>query len=74
MASERIMGFMRRRRLALVGSAALLCVATVVVFLVFDSHSHSNSDTIRPFVITIAPAWILYVLVWRFVRTKRREN
>jgi hypothetical protein len=55
-------------------AAALLCVATVVVFLVFDSHSHSNSDTIRPFVITIAPAWVLYVLVWRFVRTKRREN
>jgi len=58
----------------MVASAAMLVAATVVVFLIFDSHSHSNSDTIRPFVITMAPAWILYVLVWRFVRTKRREN
>ena len=58
----------------MVASAAMLVAASVVVFLIFDSHSHSNSDTIRPFVITMAPAWILYVLVWRFVRTKRREN
>ena len=58
----------------MVASAAMLVAATVVVFLIFDSHSHSNSDTIRPFVITMAPAWILYVLVWRFVTVKRSKE
>jgi hypothetical protein len=52
----------------------MLVAATVVVCLIFDSHSHSNSDTIRPFVITMAPAWILYVLVWRFVTVKRTKD
>jgi hypothetical protein len=60
--------------MALVGSAAMLCFATVVVFLFFDSHSHSNSDTIRPFVLTMAPAWILYALAWRFVTVKRTKD
>jgi hypothetical protein len=60
--------------MAMVASAAMLVVATVVVFLIFDSHSHSNSDTIRPFVITMAPAWILYVLAWRFVTVKRTKD
>jgi hypothetical protein len=65
---------MRGRRMATVASAAMLVAASVVVFLIFDSHSHSNSDTIRPFVITMAPAWILYVLVWRFVTVKRTKD
>jgi len=60
--------------MALVASAAMLVAASVVVFLIFDSHSHSNSDTIRPFVLTMAPAWILYVLVWRFVTVKRTKD
>jgi len=58
----------------MVASAAMLVAASVVVFLIFDSRSHSNSDTIRPFVLTMAPAWILYVLVWRFVRVKRSKE
>jgi len=58
----------------MVASAAMLVAASVVVFLIFDSRSHSNSDTIRPFVITMAPAWILYVLVWRFVTVKRTKD
>jgi len=58
----------------MVASAAMLVAASVVVFLIFDSHSHSNSDTIRPFVLTMAPAWILYGLVWRFVTVKRTKD
>ncbi|HEY8664371.1 MAG TPA: hypothetical protein VIL68_12225 [Propionibacteriaceae bacterium] len=58
----------------MVASATMLVAASVVVFLIFDSHSHSNSDTIRPFVLTMAPAWILYVLVWRFVTVKRTKD
>jgi hypothetical protein len=43
----------------------VLCVASVVVFMFFDGRSHSNSDTIRPFLITMAPAWLLFVVIWR---------
>jgi hypothetical protein len=43
------------------------------VFLVFDSRSHSASDTLRPFLITMVPAWILYVLAWRQLRAKRTK-
>lgn len=39
-----------------VGSVALLA-ATVLVFLAFDRHSHSASDTLRPFLLTIGPVW-----------------
>jgi hypothetical protein len=56
----------------MVTSAAMLVTATVVVFLIFDSHSHSNSDTIRPFLITMGPAWLLFVLAWRLTAKPRK--
>jgi hypothetical protein len=31
------------------------------VFEAFDRVSHSNSDTIRPFVITMGPVWALAI-------------
>jgi hypothetical protein len=40
---------------------AVLAYGTVLVFLAFDRNSHSASDTIRPFVITMGPVWILAV-------------
>jgi hypothetical protein len=43
-----------------VGFAAL-AYGTVAVFLAFDHDSHSVSDTIRPFVITMAPVWAIAV-------------
>jgi hypothetical protein len=58
--------------MAMVASAAMLVAATVVVFLIFDSHSHSNSDTIRPFLITMGPAWLLFVLAWRLTAKPRK--
>jgi hypothetical protein len=39
----------------------LLLYGTVAVFLAFDRVSHSNSDTIRPFVITMAPVWAVAI-------------
>ncbi len=39
----------------------LLLLGTVMVFMAFDRVSHSNSDTIRPFIITMAPVWALAV-------------
>ncbi len=54
-------------------SALMLVMATVVVFFIFASRSHSNSDTLRPLLITMAPAWILYAVAWRYVRAKRAK-
>jgi hypothetical protein len=39
----------------------LLVAGSVMVFMAFDRVSHSNSDTIRPFVITMAPVWAVAV-------------
>ena len=40
---------------------ALLLYGTVAVFEAFDRVSHSNSDTIRPFVLTMGPVWVLTI-------------
>jgi hypothetical protein len=40
---------------------AVLVYGTVLVFGAFDRVSHSNSDTIRPFVITMGPVWALAI-------------
>ena len=40
---------------------AALVYGTVAVFVAFDRVSHSNSDTIRPFVITMGPVWVLAI-------------
>jgi hypothetical protein len=44
--------------------AAGLCLAygTVFIFLTIDHQSHSVSDTLRPFVITMGPVWLVAVL------------
>jgi len=39
----------------------VLLYGSVLVFLAFDRNSHSASDTLRPFVITMAPVWVLAV-------------
>ena len=40
---------------------ALLTFGTVMVFMAFDRDSHSASDTIRPFLITMTPVWVVAV-------------
>lgn len=39
----------------------LLVAGTVMVFETFDRQSHSASDTIRPFLITMAPVWAVAI-------------
>jgi hypothetical protein len=51
---------------------AILVYGTVAVFLAFDRNSHSVSDTIRPFVITMAPVWA--VAIWASVSLLRRHR
>ena len=52
---------MIRVRLGLAIGFALLLYGSVMVFLAFDRQSHSASDTLRPFVITMAPVWIVAI-------------
>jgi hypothetical protein len=49
----------------------LLAVATVIVFVNIDANSHSVSDTLRPFVITMTPIWIAAIVAARLVTRPR---
>ena len=51
---------------------AVLAYGTVLVFLAFDRNSHSASDTIRPFLITMGPVWAL--AIWSGVSLLRRHR
>jgi hypothetical protein len=51
----------------------VLIYGTVAVFEAFDRVSHSNSDTIRPFVITMAPVWALTIWAISVVLRKPRD-
>jgi len=56
----------RRMNLVAVGVAFLvLAFGTVLVFQAFDRDSHSASDTIRPFLITMAPVWAIAIAAAR---------
>ncbi len=52
---------------------AVLLYGTVLVFEAFDRNSNSASDTIRPFLITMAPVWALAIAAAR-VLLKRSRN
>jgi len=44
------------------GAAFIVLLAgTVMVFQAFDRQSNSNSDTIRPFLITMVPVWAVAI-------------
>lgn len=45
----------------------VLLYGTVLVFMAFDRNSNSASDTIRPFVITMGPVWVLAIAAARVV-------
>lgn len=46
---------------ALIVGFVLLMIGTVLVFMAFDRDSHSASDTIRPFLITMIPVWAVAI-------------
>jgi hypothetical protein len=62
---------MNWKALAGVGAMfALLLYGTVFVFLAFDRDSHSASDTIRPFILTMGPVWVVAIVAARVVLRK----
>jgi hypothetical protein len=50
----------------------LLLYGTVAVFEAFDRNSNSASDTLRPFVITMAPVWALAIAAARVLLRRYR--
>jgi hypothetical protein len=54
-------------RLAVAIMFALLVFVTITVFFALDANSHSVSDTLRPFLITIVPLWIVALWAARIV-------
>lgn len=57
------------RIIGVVAAFAVLLAGTVMVFLAFDRVSHSASDTLRPFIITMAPVWAVAVAAaWVLLR------
>ena len=61
-----------RRTIRLVGvivAFLILLFGTVLVFQAFDRTSHSASDTLRPFVITMFPVWLVAIAgAWALLR------
>ena len=52
---------------------AVLLYGSILVFEAFDRNSHSGSDTIRPFVITMGPVWALAIWASAVLLRKRRS-
>jgi hypothetical protein len=50
----------------------LLLVGPVLAFRAFDVRSHSASDTLRPFLITVGPVWVVGIAAARSVLRGRR--
>lgn len=50
-----------------------LLYGTVMVFLAFDRDSHSASDTIRPFVLTMGPVWAVAIAAASVLLQRRRS-
>jgi hypothetical protein len=57
---------------ALAVAFLLLLYGTVAVFEAFDRNSNSASDTIRPFVITMAPVWAVAIAAARVLLRRYR--
>ncbi len=62
---------MNMRELGIAIGAIALLLGTVLVFLTFDRHSHSASDTLRPFLITMIPVWSVVIAATRVLLRER---
>lgn len=58
-------------RIALLVVFGLLIYGTLMVFLALDANSHSASDTLRPFLLTMVPVWLVALWAARIVLRER---
>jgi hypothetical protein len=65
---------MALRRSVVVVSGVLLLVGTGLVFHSFDVGSHSASDTVRPFLLTMGPVWLVGALAARIAWSKGTDS
>lgn len=65
---------MRRRNVLLAFGALALILGTALVFRAFDRDSHSASDTLRPFMLTMAPVWVVAVAATRVLLRRDRHT
>ncbi|HEV2141727.1 MAG TPA: hypothetical protein VGT01_11065 [Candidatus Dormibacteraeota bacterium] len=61
---------MNQRIVGVAIAFVFLVIGTVLVFQAFDRNSNSASDTIRPFVITMAPVWAVAIAAARVLLRK----
>jgi hypothetical protein len=54
-------------RIALAIMFALLVYGSINLFVILDSNSHSASDTLRPFLLTMVPIWLVALWATRIV-------
>jgi hypothetical protein len=52
----------------------LLLWGRAAVFETFDRYSNSASDTLRPFVITMGPVWLVAIAAARVVLRKSNND
>ena len=60
------------RKASIAVATLLLLTGSALVFRAFDLHSHSASDTLRPFLLTVAPVWATAVWAARIVLDRDR--
>ena len=65
------MSAMSRRILLGVG-IVVLATTTILAFVAFDRGSHSASDTLRPFLLTMIPLWALAAWAARTLTNDKR--
>ena len=58
-------------RIALAIMFALLVYGSINVFVILDSNSHSATDTLRPFMLTMVPIWLVALWAARIVLRTR---
>jgi hypothetical protein len=58
-------------RIALLLVFGLLIYGTVMVFFALDADANSASDTLRPFLLTMAPVWLVTLWAARVVLRTR---
>jgi hypothetical protein len=58
-------------RIALLVVFGLLLYGTVMVFFALDASSNSASDTLRPFLLTMVPVWLVTLWAARVVLRSR---
>lgn len=64
------------RIVGVIAAFAVLLLGSMMVYTTFDRYSHSTSDTLLSFIITMAPVWAAVIAgIWVWLHpSERRHN